>query len=77
MVRADDLDNRQESPRHTRRGRPRLFDGPGARVSVRLPAPVYDALDRAARRNDASVPDVIRRLLERQFQKATDREFRR
>ena len=69
MVTRDELEDRNAAPRETRRGRPRLFEGPAVRVSVRLPAPVYDALDRAARRNDASVPDAIRRLLERQFQR--------
>lgn len=76
MVTRDDLENRDAAERPTTRrhagGRPRLFDGPGARVSIRIPAPVYDAIDRAARRHDASVPDMIRRILERQLRRLPD-----
>jgi metal-responsive CopG/Arc/MetJ family transcriptional regulator len=39
------------------------------RVSVRLPDRVYDEIDRAARQQDASVPDIIRRILTREFRR--------
>ena len=42
-------------------GRPREFDGPP--VSVRLPAPLHDALSREALRRGADLSDVIRERL--------------
>jgi hypothetical protein len=41
------------------RGRPREVEN-GVRVSVRLPAPDYDRLDRLARASGISVPTAIR-----------------
>jgi hypothetical protein len=51
-----------------RRGRPRISLS-AVRVSVRLPDRVYDEIDRAARQQDASVPDIIRRILTREFRR--------
>lgn len=44
-----------------KRGRPPIADV-SVRVSVRLPASTYDRLDRIARAQQTSVPDVIRRI---------------
>lgn len=64
MERESGLQNRQiEGARP--RGRPRVCAGAVQRVDIRLPAPLYDALDRHARQADSSVPDVIRRVLTR------------
>lgn len=63
MIEPGDLTNREGMRWLHRRGRPRLFEGEVERVRVRLPAPLYDALDRQAKQTDRSVPDVIRQLL--------------
>lgn len=49
-----------------RPGRPPLDpDDPSIRVTVTLPARRFDALCKAARDEEASVPEIIRRLLTR------------
>lgn len=47
----------------SRRGRPRVIDGPVVVRSVRLPEPLYDELCRRALRADRSVDSVIRQVL--------------
>jgi len=56
-----------------RRGRPRVYEGTVERVMIRIPAPLYDRLDRAARTRDLSVPDVIRHLLTARLEALEDR----
>jgi len=41
-------------------GRPREVEDP-VRVSVRLPGATYDRLDRQARREGVTIPEVLRR----------------
>lgn len=48
----------------SKRGRPSLDpDRPSVPVQVRLPSPQYDALWAEARRQDMTVPELIRRTL--------------
>jgi hypothetical protein len=54
--------------RARRRGRPRVAFS-AVRVSVRLPDRVYDEIDRRARQSDASVPEIIRSILAREFRR--------
>lgn len=50
-----------------RRGRPRVV-APMVRTSVRLPATLFDAYCQKAVREGDSLPEVIRRVLERSIQ---------
>jgi len=55
-----------------RRGRPRVDEGDGSyAVTVTLPRKQYDRFCADARRQDVSVPAIIRRALEKLTKKST------
>jgi hypothetical protein len=55
-----------------RRGRPPLSDGePSESVHIRLPASLYDRAFAAASQDRISIPELIRRAVQRELQQAS------